>query len=338
MEALHAKRVHRSRTSNNQQRQRGGLTVIELLVVILIIISLAALLIPAVQSAIRTARIAQVRTEISALEQAIGQFKTEFGVNPPSSLDLSITGSGATAEFSSAQTKATLRQLFPQIDFSASASSPAASIENLGLQNLNFKGAECLVFFLGGIPDDIDGTAGYSDEERKVLSGFSKNPKNPFTDRSGSESRLGPYLEFDNSRLKLNSELTIGQVTGTTFAPANLATGTPPGMPNAVYYVDPMPGQSYPYLYASSNEGHGYKDSDVPQLVDGVYKIAANQPWNDQSFQIIAAGADGISGENEGNDGDAYGRGGLYDPDNTGSLIYGSSDNITNFTSGTLGN
>lgn len=61
---------------------RTAFTLIELLTVIAIIAILAALLFPAVRTALQKAEIAQAKTDIKALETAIKAYYTEYGKLP----------------------------------------------------------------------------------------------------------------------------------------------------------------------------------------------------------------------------------------------------------------
>ncbi len=74
------------RTTDHGPRttRRRGFTMIELLMVIIIIGILMALLLPAIQSAMRTARNAAVSSEINQLAQALENFKSRYGDYPPS--------------------------------------------------------------------------------------------------------------------------------------------------------------------------------------------------------------------------------------------------------------
>ena len=309
---------------------RGGFTLIEILVVIVILAILVALLLPAINGARKRARIAQVKAEISTIEAAVAAFKADFGVEPPGSIRLYSTGAGwntpttGVNEQIRVRSRAYIRQLWPQFDF--------ANIGGASLSaNVDLNGAECLVFFLGGVTDPTG----------KTMNGFSKSPTTPFA--QAGNNRLGPYLEFQTTRLVDKDGDSIPE------------------------YLDPIPAQSSPYLYFSSNEGRGYGSfagasdwCNTDCFADGVLQnssfsagtwangnwmkhpyfttfsttAAASVPWAPKKFQIISAGFGGIAA---GTPAKAYGAGGAFDPKNTGALVATpDGDNITNFHSGTL--
>ncbi len=155
--------------------------------------------------------------------------------------------------------------------------------------------SECLLFFLGGMRD---GT---------TLTGFSGNLEKPFA--RGGDNREGPFITFDPGRF-IDTE------------------ATPDGM---FEYRDLMATNDVPYIYASSNNGQGYSDTDGS--VAHYHQSDGTTPWNKDTFQLISAGED-----------QAFG----FDPEPnpfvvlTWSESQGASgeqaDNITNFASGTLGN
>jgi general secretion pathway protein G len=337
-------------------RRRPGFTLIELMVVVVIIALLVALLVPAVLAGIRTARNAAVQTEISLLATALVQFKSAYGDYPPSRvvlneagvLDLTSTAvvpSGADADITVGQlgrrTVTAFRKFWPRAVFNT----PALPIGqwydfngNNNLEKVSFvlQGSECLVFFLGGIPTQT--ASGYG------MSGFSKNPTNPFMNNvtgstNYSANRTAPLFEFVADRLVLS-----------TVGPSGYGSSLIPG------YIDSLnsqaPNQAF-YAYFSLNVGNGYDPNDM-NIANGAYEVdsagstplavgfKAVQPTftsggaqafstspspnpytngsplptgsnpvflNPQSFQIVSPGADG-----------GYGVGGMYVPNATPAL------------------
>lgn len=283
-------------------RTRAGFTLIELMGVILIIAILIAVALPAFNAVLRNARITTARTEMAAIGTAIGEFKAEYGTEPPSYISFVAANPAALP----AATKATLRKMFPQIDFTSTAIQ--VSLTQAGIWGKELRGSECLVFFLGGVRRG-DGTT-FTNE----LTGFSKNPANPFAQQTAQSSRVGPFFDFDSGRLG-----EVARVPGPTISAFNLDDTAFTGNPLA--YVDKLPGQNRPLLYASTAATGFYRATDVPELADGPYrKSSATGPYhNPTSFQIISAGFD-----------TEYGSGGA-------SVADQGADNLTNFSPGLLG-
>ena len=268
-----------------QPNTRAAFTLLELLAVITIISILLALILPTIGGAMRRAREAQVSAEISRFETAITSFKSQYGIEPWS--EIVLTEDPGTNPWPSAS-KTKLRKIWPQYTFAVQT-----DFNNDGDTDdvLTLTGSESLVFFLGGVLD------------RGGLIGFSKNPINPFT-RAGDNRDL-PSMEFDLSRLLLDSADLDGD-----------------GMPE---YLDPTPGQTTPYHFASSNNGQGYSDSV------GHYLDQSDRPWMPDSHQIISPGEDSILGP-------ATPITPVYTPETelSGSRL-SEADNITNFSGGRLG-
>ena len=301
--------------------QRQAFTLVELMIVVVVIAVLMGLLLPAVMGAFRRARIMEVVTEIRGLEAAIAQFKSVYGVEPPSRFRLyeNATGAiswqshsgtftdpvtGATLSHDAERTRsiAIINRIWPNFNFSANL----GDLDGTSATYISLTGAECLVFFLGGRPVS-GGTGVYA------LTGFSKNPANPFLAASGTESREGPFYEFKPSRLK-----------------PSLNTNNP----NVLVYFDPTGGQTAPYVYASSNDGRGYQAADLyvgsSDDLNDIYRTttAANAvAQKPKSFQIISPGADGF-----------YGAGGYFSAtaSNHGLTDRRDYDNVTNFHGGLL--
>ena len=324
---------------------RSGFTLLELMIVIVIIGLLVGLVLPAINSARVRARIVEVKKDISDLEQGIAQFKVSFGIEPPSQITLYAAAGDWDAPppspFSPANKrhKGLIKQMWPKFDFSnCGGASNGANFPGLAAGvPINLNGAECLVFFLGGM---IDGSSG-------SFTGFAKDPAHPFSPSSGAgaiTNREGPFFEFKGA-LNTSSLTFVGRLT-------DLDRDMVPE------YRDPWPGQTNPYVYF--NGVSGYQTQPMPPVAipadapgppptwrntDGMYlsssglqmphayysafsptSVTASRPQKIRGIQIISPGTDG-----------AYGIGRLFDPTNTSSLYREDKDNITNFHTGRLG-
>lgn len=301
---------------------RQAFSLIELMVVMLIVALLVGMLLAAVRGAMNTARVAAVTVEFKNLEKAITDFKAKYGADPPSGIVLfeSYAGwSGSTPSTAAVnRSRALIRQIWPDFDFlnkDSMGNSRDRDINNDGDFGdvIVLNGAECLAFFLGGVPTKSGG--------EWSLKGFSQNGDNPL---QLAGARSGPFYEFDPGRLTdLDGD-------------------------NVPEYLDSLPGQRNPIIFASSYGGRGYRDVDV-RLVSspgpddfayyyrrysGTYPASstnfdAARPFNEKSYQLISPGFDG-----------AYGTGGLLsgdmemvDPQTSRAV---ERDNITNFKGGTL--
>lgn len=291
-----------------------GFTLIEMLMVIAVLSILMALLVAAVVNARRPAVIAQVKTEMGQFSTAIQTFKTDFGMIPPSQITLEETGGSW-----SAASQAVIGSLWPQFDFSLDRD---LNDDGDTTDTITLYGAECLVFFLCGVPvwNDVDGSTTRNAGDTWYPNGFARNPADPFS-RTGT-NRQGPYY----TNLK-----TDRLVASTTH-------------PGFYGYSDPYPGTQVVYLYASGNDGQGYNEDssgnglDLGGAMSYYYRqgseSATSPPfsspfWNSNSFQLICAGADR-----------QFGTGGPYTKENAANQLTGNRDaerdNITNFSDGVL--
>lgn len=316
---------------------RTGFTLLELMVVVVIIALLIGLLLPAVNSVRRTARDAEVRSDIAALEDAIGKFKITFGTEPPSQITLYPSAAAWEATPVSRRHKGTIKQLWPQFDFttcgglsSGGSFLPPWSTMMPPPPELNLSGSECLVFFLGGMVNPAGGG----------FTGFSKDPQYPF---GAGTNREGPFIE-----LKGSLKVPLGASPGNSNWNGRLTDLDSDWFPE---YRDTLPQQTSPYLYF--NGVNGYRtDFGTPgtppwhntdnyggpatMSINNAYYSNANftpttapamhTPHKPKGIQIISPGADGL-----------YGTGGLFNPASTSTLPAEDRDNLTNFHGGRLG-
>ena len=112
---------------------RPAFTIIEVLIVIIIIVILAGLLLPAVQNALRQAKVTACRVEIANLGVALDQYQTDFATYPPSCVWWRrVSGSGPWPNG------------WDTGEWRWYTTDPG--------DGMKMCGAECLVYFLGGGP------------------------------------------------------------------------------------------------------------------------------------------------------------------------------------------
>jgi prepilin-type N-terminal cleavage/methylation domain-containing protein len=340
---------------------RPAFTLIELLVVIIVLAILIGLLLPVINAALNTAKEAAVQAEVNSIAQALASFKSQYGDYPPSRVLLAENGFypvndgtslgvgditlGALAQ----RSLISMRKFFPRVIFSTTGIPPQilnnanywydfngngikpASSGGTDANHYILEGHECLVFFLGGIPNQDPNSGAFG------LNGFGKDPSNPFTNNLASDpnyagaqnpmysnNRQAPFYEFNAGRLYAD--------------PNNLSNaGINPGIPG--YYDSlgagpPSLGSgSVNFLVYFSGYGNGiYDPNDVnfagPVLneLDGnsvgpiglqykyggaTFTSPAPNPYTTtktvtttgtvtfekpQSFQLFSAGRDGLYG------------------------------------------
>ncbi len=273
---------------------RSGFTLLELLAVITIISILLALIMPIFSGILGRGDNVAVSAEMTQLDQALAASKAKFGNFPPSRLSIPTSAGGWDAK-----SRAEIKSIWPQFNFGNCGGLPGGFPAN----KLDLSGAECLVFFLGGVESGTTAAP--------VLGGFSKNPLRPW---SQSENVDGPFMEFDLSRMT--------DVDGDDL----------------YEYLDAIPDQDVPILYVSASGGRYNKDNDAGVVDDyDVFGSARDMselytqadgktPHRKDSYQLISAGADS-----------EYGIGGKFTPgESLPSSRKNEVDNITNFSGGTL--
>jgi prepilin-type N-terminal cleavage/methylation domain-containing protein len=374
-----------------KRTKSSGFTLVELLAVIVILSLLVALLLPAIGSAIKSAKAAAVSAEINTLAQSLADFRSKYGDYPPSRIILVENGDYSSTNLNYAgqsfaspnsqdlytgqlaqRSMSYLRKFFPRIQLSSSGpvfTSPYTQ----GWYDFNgnsatttvpdgpklLTGDECLVFFLGGLPT-VSTSGGVT---TWGMTGFSKNPANPFLPTSLSPAnRVNPMFEFRSDQivdidgdgypsyldsLKTNRPyIYFSSYGGSGYDPndANYDTGSPAIESDAAGVTSPITLKFQVNFPTSLSVGtKNYEVSPPPNPYSNSPTATGTSPviWqNPQSFQIISAGADG-----------QYGIGGIYTPSSDEALPVDSTnttpstdatlrqrekDNLTSFATGKL--
>ena len=228
------------------QSKRNAFTLVELLVVIAIIAILAALLIPAVQAAIRAAKENKIGMEIATMQSAIEAYKNDRFDYPPDFSDLTIVDKH-------------IARAFPR------ANGYDLTKLQAGLNPADVDAAEALVLWLSLTSNNprapFDATS--SQEE------FFSFDQSRLRDEDGDgfneyypAGQLAPYVYFDHRTYNTASYAAIGEATGT--AKPYKEHKDPGDHSSGVQYVNP---QTYQLISAGLDDDFG-ADKGADKVVD----------------------------------------------------------------------
>lgn len=274
-------------------RPHTGFTIVELMMVVMIIAILVALILPAINSAVTKAREATVISEIKGLANGAQEFKSTYGHYPPSYIVLSETGAWPQ------ESRNVLQKIFGR-EFNFSKRRDLNGNNTIDADPIILRGSECLVFFLGGVPQR-------SPNGQWTLTGFSPNKTDPFAPAApGARNRVQYFKDFDVNRLDDDDN---------------------DGFPD-YHDIFNMQGGGRPYVYLSTTATGIYnanRDAAGTGLLYAYNQGNVNNPWKKDGIQIISPGRD-----------HTFGPGGAYTLDDGGSLLVGARDperdNLTSFS------
>jgi len=288
-------------------RPKQAFTIVEVIVVMAILGVLAALILSAIIGVKNKGPEVKVKVQLTNLGDALERFKSDFHDRyPPSTILLREDWDYSLGTPEMKRSVNLLRELWPNIKLKTLASEPAIAADKhcdfdgngtTTGEGHTLYGMQCLVFFLGGMPD----------RNSSVGTGFSRDPQFPFQwpggNVSSSMGRSGPYFEFEAKYL----------VSG----------GSSP-----FKAVADAGGNDAVIVYFSSYNGRGYRDADCNGLLNPYTKagVTGSPYWNPDTFQLISAGRDG-----------KFGAGGAFTPSDPNVLGDDDKDNQANFHDGTLG-
>jgi prepilin-type N-terminal cleavage/methylation domain-containing protein len=280
------------------RRLRQGFTLVELLVVISIIAILAALLLAGVMVMRGKSMISTTQIEIREMRAALENFKTKYGIYPPSQVTVAPSQNAIDAE-----SLRTLTTIWPSLNFKDAFGPSGWALSG----PVTLKGDQCLVLFLGGAHD------------ASGCRGFAQSKSNPFQNAKGDHDP--PFFNFKPNRLyKRDSASPFYSYGDGFFKTINLGKEQFP---------------CYAYFAPTRLAGYDGSVSHCNNMIDGQgnfpqpYKESSTAYLNKQSFQIISAGKDTFWGKAR-----LWASGqGILDP---ASDKGESMDNISDFAAGLL--
>jgi prepilin-type N-terminal cleavage/methylation domain-containing protein len=309
-------------TRHSPAAARAGFTLIEMLTVIVIISILAGMLVVTVNVARKRVRIAMIHAEVMQLDMAARALQTDYGDYPPDFSDFNTKTNDSPA------VDRWLQKAFPRYYLASKngvlntpCQQMVADISN-NYQVTVSNPASALVVFLGGVPGVTGNYSGYSVQNPGGTAipwrsdGFSADatapfgPNNPYPNAGTTvQPRIAPKFTFPSARV----DTSLGSPY--FCPPAVTAAGSNTIPAPYVYFragLDQLSGAwCYNYCYNSANSTYVTQqfplaspspaDYAVPyqKVVPGNNNAVTNPPWrNNDSFQIISSGLDGLYGYN----------------------------------------
>jgi prepilin-type N-terminal cleavage/methylation domain-containing protein len=356
---------------------RGGFTLVELLAVIMIIALLAALVTPAVMRSLSSAKAAAVKTEIDLLHMALMNYKNEYGSFPPADMR-GLWNAGADRVESKHPAFKHLQRIFPRLnEVTTDVSTNGKASPYYWMAQMS--PAQALVFWLDGFFDNPeypltnDGAAlslmrpraGTASASRKKLFDFDETrlyaataywqPTSPSPFVYPAVSVLPATFQTFKPRRDAPTPFARDYPV---YFPKQADSGLPYAyFPSSTYAIAPLgamlaaigpPGLTSRDLYYTATSLNGESSAISPYFYSvNCSTLMPSSPqfsWaqlhtNPDTFQLIAAGADGTYGsEVAGFPGDAaFAIGsmnhGLFTSVRSNP---GHEDNITNFATGRL--
>jgi prepilin-type N-terminal cleavage/methylation domain-containing protein len=326
---------------------RRAFTLVEMLVVITIIAILAALVSVGVVKALETAKQSRIKIEVDGLDAAFRAYKEKYGSYPPCDLRFDPGATDASMAGYNAALRAHLARAFPRYTFANNAALQTA-LQNAGVDTINFRPDQALVFWLSGFSPDVTNpfvpwnstlkTALFDFDKTRLLqvqatgapgtatipsyfpSGVtvsSSSATNPATWTGGG----APYVYFDSQTYSLQPPTMAAAAQPYAFN-AQTASMPLPLMPNVQVFAGAGP--AVPYWNDVNGNSSTNLAADFNMLTG-----APTENWaNPDSFQIICTGLDGKYGLDPTTIPPArlYPTGFNYDPAGA------DDDNVTNFS------
>jgi prepilin-type N-terminal cleavage/methylation domain-containing protein len=288
-------------TRHSPLATRPGFTLVEMLTVVVIIGILASLLTAAVIAARKKVRVAVIHAEVMQLDLAVRAVQADYGDPPPDFSDWTGSDSIAVDRW--------LLKAFPRYILTGTNTASAQMVSdiqtNYGVNVAN--PASALVVFLGGVPG-VAGTYNAFNIQTPTggipwrSDGFSADATHPF---SPGQPRIKAKFEFPANRVNTSTGAPC-------FCPPGVSATAPTTIPAPYVYfragLDQNTGAwCYNYYNGAATLTQTFyppgnsTDLAVPyqKVVPSGNNAVINPPWrNNDSFQIISSGLDGLYGFN----------------------------------------